>query len=580
MPGFLVTNTNISLELKDRFLNKVDSFELRSGDILAIANFLKKFQKDKTFFENEKYIVIQDGVILNKQELFKQLSVGDISDLIIKLYEKNEEFFNIFRGPFSGAFYDKEKNKWFIYTNHVGDSPVFYTGKDEKFVVGSRVNYLIDVLHALDWEMNIDEQAIYQMMTFGFMESDHTYAKEIRRLLPGEYIIISKDGIEVKTYHQFKKNIERFRGISEEDIIEEIDKAFVRAVKLEYEKDEEYGYKHLADLSGGLDSRMNIWVAHTLKHRRIQCLNWGRSNGLDEIVSKEIAAYWKDSILIRPLEDLHYLYDVDEIVDLNGGSALYQGITGGKRLLDSIEMGKYGLKHTGQLGDVVLGSYLLRVRQLNSGEKNGHYSNILNYRLLDTRRTIFEDTEMYLLQSRGMLGMLSTHITIGNYTYVTSPFLDVDFFQLCMDIPLELRANHYIYKKWILAKYPQAAGFVWEKIGDKITASKQKLFIKKVLKRGPRKILKRLGFKLKELEEGMNPLDYWISRDKNIQEYMDSYAKEKFERYRCLYSKDLLSDMKQLYKIGNANEKAMVLTALSATRLFFENRIKSIDTKN
>ena len=41
---------------------------------------------------------------------------------------------------------------------------------------------------------------------------------------------------------------------------------------------------------------------------------------------------------------------------------------------------------------------------------------------------------------------------------------------MCYDIPVEMRMNHNLYKKWIIKKYPKAADFKWEKIDDKITS--------------------------------------------------------------------------------------------------------------
>lgn len=44
------------------------------------------------------------------------------------------------------------------------------------------------------------------------------------------------------------------------DLIDMLDEKFRAVVKLEFDKDIEYGYKYLVDLSGGLDSRMTSWV--------------------------------------------------------------------------------------------------------------------------------------------------------------------------------------------------------------------------------------------------------------------------------------------------------------------------------
>lgn len=51
----------------------------------------------------------------------------------------------------------------------------------------------------------------------------------------------------------------------------------------------------------------------------------------------------------------------------------------------------------------------------------------------------------------------------------------LDFLEFALPIPYELRKNHYIYKKWILKKYPDAAEFEWEKIKVKINAPSIKI---------------------------------------------------------------------------------------------------------
>ena len=53
-----------------------------------------------------------------------------------------------------------------------------------------------------------------------------------------------------------------------------------------------------------------------------------------------------------------FLYDYNTLIKMNHGLQLVTGITGGYRLLSMLDMTKYGVEHTGMLGDVVIGSYL------------------------------------------------------------------------------------------------------------------------------------------------------------------------------------------------------------------------------
>ena len=153
------------------------------------------------------------------------------------------------------------------------------------------------------------------------MAADDTYAKEIKRLHGGDYLLRENGVLSVKQYHRFHSDTERFKGYSEEELIDAIDENFRNAVQLEWAKDDEYEYEHLADLSGGLDSRMNLWVAHEMKPIHANVLTYSQAGYLDQTISEQIAYYWKDELIFKPLDDATFLYDIDIATELLGGGA-------------------------------------------------------------------------------------------------------------------------------------------------------------------------------------------------------------------------------------------------------------------
>lgn len=573
MPGFFVSDRKTKFQLHNRYPQRCIREEIPSAGTVR-RHTLNKFIEDKTFCETDSLILIAEGYLLNKTALFARYGVQSVATLMETMYRaEGEAFFAAFRGAFSGALYDKEKDLCLLYTNHTGDKAVFYTLCGSHFAAGSQVNYVLDACKELDWPLTLDEQAAYQMLTFGFMESDGTYAKEIRRLLGGTYLRIEKGEAQVLRYFRLEKHPERFEGQTEDQIIDALDAEFRRAVDAEYRKDEEYGLKHLADISGGLDSRINTWVAHEMSPRHLQLITYSKNNYLDERIAKEIAVHWKDELLFRQLDDASYLYELDELVFLNAGLSLYSGITGGKRMLEDLNLDAYGLEHTGQVNGAVIGSLLCGKDGLEKRYPSGKFSNKLNHRLDQAYAANFDDHELYLLSTRTFRGILNTQLIRENYTEIAFPFLDVELLQLCLDIPLEYRLGHNIYKKWILTKYPQAARFRWEKTGAKISEGKPIGLLRKVITKGPHKLLRMMG-KHSLSNHGMNPLDYWFGRDKALQTYLN---RREAEGYRCLpqASDRLISDMKQLYATGSFNEKAMVLTILAAAKLYFGDNSNS-----
>ena len=573
MPGFFVSNVNTTMQLRDLYEKKCisDQLSLPNEGIVA-RQTLNKFLYDKAFSETEDLIVIMEGYLLNKVELLKNYNISSISELVEKMYKIcGEQFFKEFRGCFSGAVFRKADRKWIVFTNQIGDNPVFFLYKDGIFAAGSQVQYLLDFCRDKGIVLSFNEECAYQMLTYGYIACDDTYANQIKRLHGGNYVVATDNGIEVKTYHRFEAHPERLSMKTESELIDMIDHTFRQAVQMEWEKDIEYGYLHLADLSGGLDSRMNLWVAHEMKDLHATVLTYSKVGELDEIISKQIASYWYDELLFKPLDDISFMEDVSENTELLGGLSLFSGITGGKRLLESLDLSRYGIEHTGMVGDVTLGSFYRSKDEIIGKMPTGRYSERLSEKLPDRVKKLFsdyEDYEVYLMYVRGFHGACNSHLIRRNYTEVGSPFLNVEFMQLCYDIPVKKRMNHNIYKKWIKTKYPQAAQFKWEKLGGKITESPVRSKIRIIMKRGPRKLIRMMGIKTKD-KHGMNPIDYLLSKNSRINAYLDEYEKQGINKWRSILSKELIHDLDWLYNTGNAWEKSMALTVLASAEMYF-----------
>lgn len=575
MPGFFVSDPCVEIQLVNYYPERCVAEQLELSDRTVKRNTLNKFMQDKVLMETPEAIMVLDGYLLNKDVLFETYGVSSVSEMMLCMYrEKGDTFFSTFRGEFSGAYYDKKLDKWLVFTNQTGTNPVFYAEMQDGFMAGSQVNYLIDGCSAAGIKLNFDESAAYQMLTYGFMATDATYAKEIHRLRGGTYLSVQNGKVTVKQYHTLHIDHHRFEGYTESQLLDLIDDSFRRATKLTFDKDCEYGYEHLADLSGGLDSRMTMWVPHTMGYGPIQLLTYCKSDYLDEKIAKRIARYWKDPIFVKPLDDAAFLYDMDEITFLNGGLSLYSGISGGNRMLKALNMEKFGLEHTGMHGDVVIGSRWANQKDREKRRQTGRYSNKLAHRLsqevLDYIES-YDDYDIFLDYTRGFQGAANTYLIRKNYTEVSSPFLDLELMQLCLDIPQEFRFGHKLYKHWILNKYPEAAQFEWEKTNGKISEHPMVAKIRRVVSKGPKKLLRLLG-KEKWLENEMVPMAYWMEHDKTLRNTLDRYAEDSFAHLPAPMSEQLISDMRWLYRTGNANEKTMVLTVLAAARLYFGKR--------
>ncbi len=571
MPGFFVGNIKSNILSNATVGVNYIYKDYEIDGLFFSRNTTDKFINDKCFSISKKYIIIVEGVLLNKSELLETYECSNICDLCMALYEKKgNTFFCYFNGVFSGCLYDIDRKTLIVYTNQTGSKQVFYYRSHDHFMFGSDINNLIDASMENNIKLSFNEVCAYQMLTYGFMIDNSTYAKEIHRLQAGQYALVERGDVCIKTYHYFKKNLSRFKHASEKKMIEELDLCFKNAVKLVYQKNEEYGYDHFAEISGGLDSRMGIWVAHSQKNRHVQLVEYGKADYLDEVIAKEIAKYWKDEIIIKPLDDLSFFYDIDKVCKMLGGLSLYVGSTGQTRLVECINMRKYGLEVTGDLGDVIIGSYAYK-KGNEIVYPSGAYSTFLLNRINNLSDDVMKkhyDRELFLIYSRGFQGVLNTWQISQRFTEVVSPFCDVDFLQLCMDIPVEKRVGHSIYKKWILWKYPEAAKFKWEKIDDYITESSLKI----KLWRMRRRLENILKVGKGNPAFSMNPFDVWYRNTPELRLFFDNYMVDSFEFIKTLASDQFLEDINMLYSSGNVAEKTMVLTVLSSVKQYFHNK--------
>ncbi len=383
------------------------------------------------------------------------------------------------------------------------------------------------------------------------------------------YIKIENGDFQVLRYFRVDNTPDNTQ--TEDEIIENVDRLFREAVKQEFEKDREYGYKHIASLSGGLDSRMTVWVAHELGYTQQLNLTFSQSGYIDETVAKQITSDLKHEWVFFSLDNGIYLKNLEEMIGITYGNTLYSGAAHVNHAVSRINFERYGLYHTGQLGDVVLGTYYSRGDPETPYYPGaGAYSTKL-IRKDETRylKWSYPNEEVFKFYNRGFNGILSGNLPVQKYTEVSSPFLDVDFFTYCLKIPFKYRFNHVIYKKWILKKHSEAAKYVWEKMQAPITATTIKIKGRELtLKALHRKIINRIINKdpLKS-KWHMNPIDYWYETNEDLRKFFHEYYHQNIGLIKNEKVKRMLV---HLFEKGNTIEKTQVLTLLAAWRFYLQ----------
>lgn len=206
--------------------------------------------------EDESIWIIFNGEIYNYQELHDDLvSKGHVfktksdTETIVHLYEQyGTDCLQHLRGMFGFAIWDSRKKRLFCARDRFGIKPLYYYTDSEKFVFGSEIKA---ILKAGDIDRTLSYDALDSYMAYGYITSDLSIYKNIKKLQPAHYLLFSFDGkpcIEIKRYWEIQ--FEPDYSKTEDEWAEELEACLSETLKLHMISDVPLG----AFLSGGIDS--------------------------------------------------------------------------------------------------------------------------------------------------------------------------------------------------------------------------------------------------------------------------------------------------------------------------------------
>lgn len=523
-----------------------------------------RFVNDQLFAADSRGMALCDGVVLNLAELKEEYGVEDFMGVLRQSWEETKGvFFKKFAGPFCGAVYDRERDVLTTYANQTGDSFVFYYNAASCYMVSNDLNMIEEVMRKNGLPRSLDEEAARYLLSFAYMVDERTLFREIKRVLPGEMVRFSPEkGCERSYYHRFDFTP---RPVSFEEAVELVDRGFRKAVRRCFEKDREYGVtEHLADLSGGLDSRMTAWVAHDMGYGPFVFLNYCQSGSKELVCASGAASVLGGQFLHKQLDDASFLFEVDRLVEMNYGLSLFCGITGGEQLLRSLSFRRFGLEHTGQIG----GPYTQSNETIPDSLSTLKYSQVIACEPPAAVLAEHNNFEEFAVYVRGFLGIMSSHLIRRHYVYAVSPFIDPDFLSVLASIPLEYRKGYRLYWAWLDAKYPEAIALptTHSRAGQGDWTRAQ---IRNMKRKGAMALWK-MGLRKQRPKPDpghMNPIDEWYQTKPDLRAFLSRYEEETLpllDRWP-----ETQANARQMSASGAATDKLMALTLLAAVKRYF-----------
>lgn len=493
-------------------LNGTINEEYRYGNFLFGRSVLDKFGDDRVLKEDDAFIVAYEGLFYNKTS-------KSAAEEIVALYkEHGRSFVTRIDGNFSGFLLDKRQNRLFLFTDHLSSKPLYLFHSDEHIIFASELKAVSSLLSKLRIPKRIDRDGAYSLLAFGYIPDNTTLVRDVTKIGYGTLLDFDIRTFEKSTERYFRFRKEENQSLKRADIIEEIDHLLTRSIKQQWEKDREYGYRHYAFMSGGLDSRVNVLIAHELGYKPISTMTFAQSGSSDQIIAEKIAGDYGFDHRFKPLDEGRYLQkNLTAYVDANDGLNLLLGSAAGFELMRSIDHRPFGSLHTGQIGDLLFGSYVkegFNLAQAAMTRDRNLLRKISSYEALSKRYE--NNAELFGYEQRVIHGTFNGDRTLSHLADITSPFYNRALIEFCLSIPDRYKRHEAVYLQWFNAKHPRIADYPWEQAGVRPTGV-AKTVVGRQWQRYRNALLRRVGVKINH----MNPYDQWMKSNTALAENLE-----------------------------------------------------------
>lgn len=546
------------------------NYQHQQNDGLCIRimhSFKPKPVDDSFWHADERGYTLFEGVLVSGQNLTNPDSQEQTICEVLQ-QEKHRELAS-FHGQFACLVYEQAKQELRVYSDNSNNFRVYYHHQPGIFITATSIKLILDLLTLNNLPYHPDEIGLRMMLSYGYMLRDWTTIAEVRQLGAAKYIRHTLQGTEHQAYFRYDASI---RFSDKLQITTELTKLFRLAVDDAFNRDG--NQRHFAFISGGLDSRMVLWTAHELGYKPIDCLNFSQPGYLDQTIATQICNKLGCKLSFFSLEDGNYLKDLDDNLSYHEAQIVLHGAAHLYSAIKTMNLTQYGIMHSGQIGDVIKGSYLQARGHTPVNLMAGAYSTRLLPSILqelDKYKADYPTHELFILENRGFNCITNGDLACLELGYSVSPFVEPQFMQFALNVDPALRAGAMMYLYWMRHSYPEASRFRWEKFNCPVTTPYLLARLQYNLWRGSDKILRMLTHKPNTLN--MNPFDYWWSTNPSLrQQFSPKFAVP--DDIRHLLSPELIRDTETMFVQGSLSEKFQAYSAVRGIQHLFSNEGK------
>lgn len=217
--------------------------------------------------------IVFNGEIYNYQELRDRYldshSFTSETDTEVLLYlykEMGVDCLDELRGMFAFGIWDERNERLFLARDRLGQKPLFYHSDESAFRFGSTIKALLADSAVTPTP---DYRAIREYLTYQYVPNPRTGFEGIKKLGPGEYMIVDDDSVTRETYWSLPNDKEL--SLSKREVQKQVRERVRDAVRLRLRSDVPLG----VFLSGGIDSSITVAMMDDLGVENIKTFSIG-----------------------------------------------------------------------------------------------------------------------------------------------------------------------------------------------------------------------------------------------------------------------------------------------------------------
>ena len=229
---------------------------------------------------------------------------------IIRLYERyGTDCLTYLRGAFAFCLYDKSKELLFVARDRIGEKMLYYSEFPGGVIFSTELK---DILKdkGIIAEPQLNMSSLLAPLRYGTgISLRDTYIEQIKRVQPGEFILVTKNSIKRKFYWKRRRTYD-FKG-TYKDAKRETLRLMEEAVSLEMQSDAPIA----VSLSGGIDSSAVAALAKRCGHE-IHSITTGYSGNHNEDERSVARRFAKEQGFIHheiELSEQDYIDSFDEL---------------------------------------------------------------------------------------------------------------------------------------------------------------------------------------------------------------------------------------------------------------------------